>query len=418
MRRSYRLCVPALAAVIFFIFANPAFAQSAPINLGSTITAALAVFKSAMSGWTNALNGISRSLFALLALVELLWVGFQLVLKQADISEIIAGLITLTLFLGFFNFFVNNGPMLISYIYSYFNSAASAVVTASGTPQNFATLGLLIMSYAIDQFSLWPDKIGIAIALLIAGIAIVICLVLIAAMLIETTIESYFVQYAGIVFFGFGGTRWTKDYAIKILSYAVSVGAKLFALQALAALTYQVMKTLSTPAPTDLMAFLTIMAVAIMMLALTRTIPAMIQGLITGSAINASGGFLGAAKDIAMAAAGVAAATIAASYAASAETIKAVKASQSPAEKLSQASAGLMSMPARAGGELAKAALQDLGGKLSGSFDTRHGTAGARIAHTILNGMGQTKAPPTPGATPGASPAAPSTVTTTSPTES
>ena len=62
---------------------------------------------------------------------------------------------------------------------------------------------------------------------LIAALVIVVCFALIAAMMIVTLVEMYIVSYAGIILLGFGGSSFTKDYAVKYLTYAVSVGIKI-----------------------------------------------------------------------------------------------------------------------------------------------------------------------------------------------
>ncbi|MEG6650378.1 type IV secretion system protein, partial [Pseudomonas aeruginosa] len=51
-----------------------------------------------------------------------------------------------------------------------------------------------------------------------------------AAFMGLTIIESYVVINASVLFLGFGASQWTREYALAIVSYAVSVGAKLFVL--------------------------------------------------------------------------------------------------------------------------------------------------------------------------------------------
>src|SRR3954449_12717736 len=77
-----------------------------------------------------------------------------------------------------------------------------------------------------DNVSFWTDT-SKSLGLLIAALVVVICFALIAAIVIVTTVEMYIVTYAGIILLGFGGSTFTKDYAVKYLTYAVSVGLKL-----------------------------------------------------------------------------------------------------------------------------------------------------------------------------------------------
>jgi type IV secretion system protein TrbL len=91
---------------------------------------------------------------------------------------------------------------------------------------------------------------------------------------------------------GFGGSRWTKDLALKIVMYTVSVGAKLFVLHLMVALGMQVFASLGANVATNNATVLGIIAVALVMLVLTWSVPDMVQGLINGTAFGSSGAML------------------------------------------------------------------------------------------------------------------------------
>ena len=74
---------------------------------------------------------------------------------------------------------------------------------------------------------------GDTVGLMIAALLILICFALITAFMVLALVESYVVISAGVLMMGFAGSRWTKEYAFKVMTYAVSVGAKLFILQLL-----------------------------------------------------------------------------------------------------------------------------------------------------------------------------------------
>jgi type IV secretion system protein TrbL len=70
-------------------------------------------------------------------------------------------------------------------------------------------------------------------ASLIAGITalvVVIAFAIIAAQLLVALVESFIVIGAGVLFLGFAGSRWTKFFTERYLSYIASVGVKLFVL--------------------------------------------------------------------------------------------------------------------------------------------------------------------------------------------
>ena len=105
---------------------------------------------------------------------------------------------------------------------------------------------------------------------------------------------------------GFGGSRWTKDYALKVITYAVSVGAKLFVLQLLVALGQQIFTSLAQNFETSLSDIFVVVGASIVMLALTKSIPDMIQALINGVSVSQGGALIGAAAAIGGVGAGVA----------------------------------------------------------------------------------------------------------------
>ena len=148
---------------------------------------------------------------------------------------------------------------------------------------------------------------------------------------------------------GFGGSRFTKDYALKILIYAMSVGAKLFVMQLIVGLGQQIFNQLMQNFQTNTSDLLVAVGSAIVMLALTKIIPDMIQGLLNGVSAG-NGGVLSGM--VAGAAAGTAAG-VASSYMAGTSAYT-LASSQSGVTGLRGAPGNM----ARAAGNLASAAYQ------------------------------------------------------------
>jgi type IV secretion system protein TrbL len=64
----------------------------------------------------------------------------------------------------------------------------------------------------------------------ITAIVVVVAYAIIAAQLLVVLVESYIVIGGGILLLGFSGSRWTKFFSERYLSYVASVGVKLFVL--------------------------------------------------------------------------------------------------------------------------------------------------------------------------------------------
>jgi type IV secretion system protein TrbL len=201
-------------------------------------------------------------------------------------------IVTQILFIGFFYWLLVNSSQFAGVIVKSFQTAASSAAQAGGvsmgmSPSDIFDVGLKLAGQFVSATSLWSP--GASLGLFISALVIIFCFAIIAAFLILALVESYVVISAGVLFLGFGGSRWTKDLAIKIMVYAVSVGAKLFVLQLLIALGAQVFQELATTARTNNTTLFICIGSAIVMLALTKIIPDMIQGLINGTSFGASG---------------------------------------------------------------------------------------------------------------------------------
>ena len=157
--------------------------------------------------------------------------------------------------------------------------------------------GLPLGSKILDQATLWDP--AAAAGIIIFALVVVVCLALIAALLIVALVESYIVISAGVLFMGFGGSRWTKDFALKIIVYAVSVGAKLFVLQLIAGMGQQIFNDLVSNFSANTTDILVSIGAAIVMLALTWTIPGIVQSLINGTSTGRGDALTGAAGAIA-----------------------------------------------------------------------------------------------------------------------
>jgi type IV secretion system protein TrbL len=90
-----------------------------------------------------------------------------------------------------------------------------------------------------------------------------------------------------------GGSQWTKDYAIRTLQYAVSVGAKIFVLQLIAGIGLVLINdwtaSLDVNKNIDLVG---IIGCSVILLALTKIIPEMVQGIINGTSIGSGGALI------------------------------------------------------------------------------------------------------------------------------
>jgi type IV secretion system protein TrbL len=309
-----------MRAPILLLFAvallapEPAFAQAA-CSVGNandnSLDQIVNLYRSCARQWEATLGAHALTLFWLLAAIEFVWAAIRLVLRGADFNEWLAELATQVFFLGLFLALLTNATAWTGAIVESFRTAAAEALRANGVasgiaPSDIFDTGVNIATRMLEQFSIFSAPVQ-SLFLVAASLVILVCFALIAAALILALVESYIVLSAGVLLLGFGGSRWTKDFAVKTLIYAVSVGAKLFVLQLIAGLGAQIVGAWARlPVSASLFSpanatsnILVILGSTLVLWVLVKTVPDMIQGLINGTALGVNPGLASAVASLA-----------------------------------------------------------------------------------------------------------------------
>lgn len=261
----------------------------------------------------------------------------------------------------------------------------------------------------IGNVETWNPLTAFMVSL--AGIIVLLCFAFIAAFMGLTIIESYIVINASVLFMGFGASQWTREFALAVVRYAVSVGAKLFILTLLVGLIVDSAKTWQAAYNNDSASMWTMIGLALACAYFAKTIPEMIAGLIAGTssgggssiggmAAAAAAGAAAAVATIATAGAAAPAAAAAAGTGASgaatgglARAINASMAGGSGAGAASSAASGATSAGSTIGG-----ASSASGGAASGASNA---AKSASASPRVGGGTGEGVAPKAPGSSTG-----------------
>lgn len=339
------------------------------------------MYRDAASAWQTVILEYASRLFWLLVAIDLSWLGISLALKRADFSEIVSELIKRVMIVGFYLALLQNSYAWSQAIVASFRSVADAAngSLASGTegisPSNIFDIGLRIAGALSDQVS-FSDPAE-SLARVFTGLIVIVAFSLIAGLLLVALIEMYIALSAGVILLGFGGSRWTSDYATKYMSYVVSVGVKLFSMQLLIGIGQSfILKFFEAYQPSNTQSLIFI-GVALVLLLLIKSIPDTLQGLINGASFGGGGNMLltGASAAVGGALGAATAGTAMASGGAMA-VFEAAKLASSE----SRGPASLLKGTVK---NLAGSALSDMGGKLAGNYGSRHGTLGGRMASRL-----------------------------------
>lgn len=273
------LCLSIVAATVSGL---PATAQD-----GALLTELENEIAAAARGWESTVLEAARSLFWILAGIEIGVAAIWLALSAASLDTWFAELVRRIMFIGFFVLMLEQGPAFAqAVIDSLYQIGASG---GSASPANVFNAGLSVATSMSEQarFGLWEDN-ALAIAAVFAMVVVVVSFSLVAAIFVAVMVEMYVGLLAGMIMLGLGGTSFTKDFAVRYLVYAFSVGMKLMALVMIARIGSDVLSGLAArPVGEDqFLAILAIAGISVVVFTISMYVPNIIQGVVQGVSVT------------------------------------------------------------------------------------------------------------------------------------
>ncbi|MCK9549593.1 P-type conjugative transfer protein TrbL [Aquamicrobium sp.] len=270
------------AIAMMLVLTAPAAAQD-----GGLLTNLENEIATAAQGWETTVMQAARSLFWILAGIEVGIAAVWLALAAASLDTWFAELVRRILFIGLFVFVLEQGPDFArAVVDSLFQIGAGG---GSASPANVFNAGLKVASTMSEKakFGLWEDN-ALAIAAVFAMVIVVICFSLVAAIFISVMVEMYVGLLAGMIMLGLGGSSFTKDFAVRYLVYAFSVGMKLLALVMIARIGSEVLINLAnSPAGSDeFLSTLAIGGISVVVFVVSMYVPNIIQGVVQGVSVT------------------------------------------------------------------------------------------------------------------------------------
>ena len=260
--------------------------------------------------WSGKLYDYAIRLFWLLATIQFIWTFMPLVMKQADLGEIVGELLRFIMVIGFFLAVMTYSVEWSTAIVDSFRDAAAS---ASGLgralePGDMLAVALDFGRTMVKGISVFSPGKGVLIA--VCAVLVLACFAFIAAFMFVTLVEAYVIINASVLFYGFGGSQWTRDFAIAPMRFTVAIGAKLFVLTLIVGLIVQSAKEWLAAYTNDEASLMTMVGLALVCCYLTKTIPDLIGGMISGTSMG-GGSAIGGMAVAGAAGAAAAAATIA-----------------------------------------------------------------------------------------------------------
>lgn len=280
-RGPFRLGLVTCIVLLFLV--QPAFA-----GYGQVLTELENQVSAAARGWETSIMRAARSLFWILAGIEIGIAAVWLALQSAALDAWFAELVRRIMFVGFFAFVLSEGPSFSKAVIDSLYQIGAAGGSAS--PAGVFDAGIRVASLMSQQakFGVFENN-ALATAVVISMCVVVVCFSLVAAIFVAVMVEMYVGLLAGMVMLGLGGSSFTKDFAVRYLIYAFSVGMKLMALVMIARIGSETLLGLAS-APTaesdQLITTLAIAGISIVVFMIAMYVPNILQGVVQGVSVT------------------------------------------------------------------------------------------------------------------------------------
>lgn len=325
----------------------------------------------ATGNWEQRVLQAATSLFWILAGIEVAIAAVWLAIQAPSLDAWFAELVRRLMFIGFFLFVLQAGPGFAwAVVDSLFALGADG---GEASPAGVFNAGVNVAGKLSEnaKFGLWEDNL-LGLASVIAMAIVVICFSLVAALFVSVLVEMYVGLLAGMILLGLGGSSFTKDFAIRYLIYAFSVGMKLMGLVMIAKIGSELLIGLANDADftgdEQIMTALAIGGISVVVFMIALHVPSIIQGMVQGVSISSGMESIRAGAQVASFAAAGAGAVIGATGVA--------KGGMAAASAAKSAGSGF-------GGQ-AGAAMRAMGGSVSSAAtDKAMGIPGARLGSTL-----------------------------------
>ncbi|MDP9838595.1 type IV secretion system protein TrbL [Neorhizobium huautlense] len=271
--------------IVFAIIA--VYADSTLAQDGSVLTALQNEITTAAKGWETSVLDAAKSLFWILAAIEIGIAAVWLALQAASLDSWFGELVRRIMFVGFFAFVLSEGPAFAKAIVDSLFQIGAGGGTAS--PADVFNAGLTVATKMSEkvQFGLFEDN-ALAISAAFAMVVTVIAFALVAAIFVSVMVEMYLGLLAGMIMLGLGGSSFTKDFAIRYLVYAFSVGMKLMALVMISRIGSEVLIGLANRPDVggEFQTALAIAGIAVVVFVIAMYVPTIIQGVVQGASVT------------------------------------------------------------------------------------------------------------------------------------
>lgn len=255
----------------------------------------LGKFKNVGQSWVSTLQNASTFLFWTLAVISLVFTGIYMAIKRAELGEIMAEIVRYIMFTGFFFWLLQNGPTFAQNIIDSLRQLGGQAAGGGQSlyPGDLISVGIQVVNNAMTHLNfLAPAASGIPV--LFAVVILAVCC-LITANLILLLVAAWVVLYAGLIFLGFGGCRWTSDWALGYWKTVLGIGVSLMTMELIIGIGAGFLKDIvqQTGNNGDIGQLMAVFVAVIILAIIAHQLPKMVAGMVQGGGYSGHVGGLG-----------------------------------------------------------------------------------------------------------------------------
>ncbi|WP_048831561.1 P-type conjugative transfer protein TrbL [Maridesulfovibrio hydrothermalis] len=241
-------------------------------------------FQTEAGKWEPIIRGYSLSIFKYLLIIDFAWKGIRLVLKRAQLEEVVAEALLFIFFATFMLTTIYYYKEWSNSIINLFSHIAQEAGAPKASPTAVFEAGMEILTKIWGESSVWSPITSTILGL--CAVAIIITFSMIAAQMMMVKCESFIVLNAGVILLGLGGAQVTREYAINFLRYGLSVALKLFVMQLLISLSMTFITAFMNVNSKNVEEIFVVLGASIIILALTMSLPDIVSGIVNGSHVS------------------------------------------------------------------------------------------------------------------------------------
>jgi len=283
-----------LLFLICVCFVVVLFPHEASAAIENVIPRIIAEFQTKTEAWSKTLQGYALNLFKLSATLTVVLFGVKAALNRNNLGEILGQFISTLLFCCFIAAVIVNYQEWSWNIINGLGNIAGELGAGKYDAANPLLSGIRLTEAIFDKMSFSSaSSAGKSIVYAICGLVVLVSFALITAQIVFVKCEALIAMNASIILLGLGGALILKEHSINVMKYVLAVAFKLYVLQLIMSIGVQFIEGLSLDSANFEDIYISI-AVAIILLALVKSIPDVCAGIINGAHVN-SGAALGQA---------------------------------------------------------------------------------------------------------------------------